>query len=104
MPSEPPSSFPRPGRDPRALAVGDRIRFVSLPAEWRAPGFQIDAASRTLMRTLITRRRSSRVARIDDASGYPWINARTRQQDGSVVHHEWLVTESTGWVAVRRRA
>ena len=85
--------------DPADLEVGDRIRFVALPDEWTAPGFSVHEESVEFMRTLVARRHSSRVARIDDR-GTRWIEARTRDGEGRTHWHEWDVRERTGWVKV----
>jgi hypothetical protein len=88
--------------DPRTLRVGQRVRFVAFPDEWRARGWSVPTGSKALMRTLITRGRPCRVAHIDE-DGYPWIDARTRRAGGRLVYHRWRIAEATGWVRVRRR-
>jgi hypothetical protein len=87
--------------DPRQLKVGDRVKFVSLPEEWRYPGNHIHRDSLAFMRKMIRRKSSSRVAMID-AWGYPWVRAVMFQR-GKWHHHSWLISESTGWRLVRRR-
>ena len=89
--------------DPRTLAVGDRVRFVSLPEEWERPGYYVHPESVEFMKTLIARKRSSRVCRIDE-HGIPWIDARTRDEDGKIGWHSWSIFESTGWVRAQRRS
>ncbi|MCA8942913.1 MAG: hypothetical protein KDB80_10175 [Planctomycetes bacterium] len=83
--------------DPRQLRVGDRIRFVALPDEWSAPGYFVHDESREFLQALIDRGRPSRVRRIDD-DGIPWIEARLRADDGTIVHHDWGIREASGWV------
>ncbi len=89
--------------DPRELRVGDRIRFVSLPEEWKNPDYHVRQESVDFMKLLISRRRSCRVAGIEE-DGYPWINARVRLEDGTIEHHGWGVYEATGWRKVQRRS
>lgn len=49
---------------PRRLKVGDRIRFVSLPEEWNAPGFYVHKSTVISMKALIRRGRWCRVSRL----------------------------------------
>ncbi|HKX46347.1 MAG TPA: hypothetical protein VJP77_06560, partial [Planctomycetota bacterium] len=88
--------------DPREIAVGDRVVFTALPGEWAAPRYRVPRGDRAFMKAMIARGRPARVFRID-VSGHPWIAARFRDPDGSPVHHDWLITEHTGWRRVRRR-
>jgi hypothetical protein len=87
--------------DPRALKVGDRVRFVSLPDEWRAPGFTVQRDDTQFMKTMIRRSWPSRVFRIDEY-GTPWIAARIRRK-GRVEYHMWGISEKTGWRLVCKR-
>jgi len=87
--------------DPKKLNVGDKVKFVALPDEWNAPGCDVDPESVAFMQAMIARNGPSRVCRIDDG-GYPWIHARMREGDETVVH-EWMIHETTGWRLVRKR-
>lgn len=89
--------------DPRTLRVGDRVRFVSLPRQWDAPEYRVDAEDVDFLQLLISRRRPCRVARVDEF-GYPWIDARTRDPDGKTVYHSWRIAEWTGWRRVVPRS
>jgi len=86
--------------DPKSLNVGDRIRFVSLPDEWQAPGYTVLDEDVEFMKTLIARGRPSRVYEIDEY-GTPWIAARIHV-DGQSEDHYWGIFERTGWRLVRR--
>lgn len=86
---------------PQSLKVGDLIRFVALPDEWSRPGRAVVPESIAFMQKMVTRRRPSRVAEIDEF-GYPWINARLREC-GTLRYHGWAIMESTGWRLVKRR-
>jgi len=88
--------------DPRTLQIGDRVRFVHLPDEWKAPGQSVHAESVRFIEALIARGRSSRIAGIDD-HGIPWFDARVPRDDGTMEHHSWGITESSGWRLVRPR-
>ena len=88
--------------DPLKLKIGDRVRFVSLPEEWKNTEYFVHKDCRKFMSRLIKRNRSSRVCEMDD-SGYPWIAARLRVGK-RVEHHKWLITESSGWVPVIPRS
>lgn len=85
--------------NPADLEVGDRIRFVAQPDEWSAPGYVVQSESVELLRTLVARRHSSRIARIDER-GTPWIEVRTRDEGGRTHWHAWSITERTGWMRV----
>ncbi len=67
--------------DPRELKVGDRVRFVSFPVEWKDPEYSVPEENRALMEILISRKSGCRVSWIAD-DGYPWLEARIRQEDG----------------------
>lgn len=88
--------------NPRELKIGDRVRFVSIPDGWSEPGFFVSKESRDFMNLLIARRGSSRIDEIDEF-GYPWITARVRNRDGTIHHHSWMITDTTGWTLVRKR-
>ncbi len=88
--------------NPKKLQIGDRIRFVTLPDEWDDPKFHVHDDTIELVTALVERGRSSRVCEIAD-DGYPWIKARLRQGDGTIVYHSLGIYEATGWVRVARR-
>lgn len=88
--------------NPLSLEIGDLVRFTSLPDEWSNPKFCLHRSSMAFMKKLIRRTWPSRVCRIDE-TGYPWIEARIRER-GKLVHHSWMITESTGWRLVARRS
>jgi len=88
--------------DPKQLAVGDRVVFSSIPAEWQSANYQVLPECRELMEILVARRGSSRVAWIDEY-GQPWIEVRVREKDGSLALHTWSIMETTGWRPVRKR-
>ena len=87
--------------DPKKLKVGDHIRFIALPEEWKDPKYGVPQESIDFMKTMISRSWPSRIAEFD-AFGYPLIHARIRKR-GRVYYHSWLITESTGWRKVRAR-
>jgi hypothetical protein len=87
--------------DPKLLKVGDRVRFVSIPTEWGAPGYVVPRDDMTFMKKMLKRTHPSRVHEIDYL-GYPWIRAITRHR-GKAVHHFWMIAESTGWRQVNHR-
>jgi len=87
--------------DPRTLKVGDKIRFISIPAEWASPTWKVPKESRRFMQHMLTRRFPSRVYEIDE-HGFPWIAARL-QIKGKIEHHTWAIKESTGWRKVHKR-
>ena len=87
--------------DPRKLKVGDRIKFVSLPDEWTAPGCVVSKKSIAFMKAMIARKWPSRICKITE-DGYPWIEARMKEGD-CTVYHGWRIYEKTGWRLVRKR-
>jgi hypothetical protein len=87
--------------NPKLLKVGDRVRFVSIPTEWSAPGYVVPRNDMAFMKTMIKRTWSSRVYEIDYL-GYPWIRAMTRHR-GKRAHHFWMIAESSGWRRVNGR-
>ncbi len=88
--------------DRKALKVGDRVRFVALPDEWRRPGFTVGRGDRDFMRAMIRRSFSSRIYEIDEY-GTPWIAARIWHRE-RWEYHWWGLFESTGWRKVERRS
>jgi len=87
--------------DPLLLKVGDFVRFVRIPDEWSQSGHHVPRETMAFMKKMIRRSWPSRISQLDD-SGYPWVEARIRER-GKLMHHIWLITESTGWRRVRRR-
>lgn len=87
--------------DPKSLKIGNRVCFTSLPDEWSRKGYTIQPESIRFMKVLIKRKRSARVAQIDE-HGCPWIHARIRVR-GILHHHSWAIVESTGWRLVKSR-
>ena len=88
--------------DPKALKVGDLVRFVTLPDEWSRPAHATPRDSIAFMKAMIKRTWPSRIARIDEY-GYPWIEARIFRR-GKWDYHSWAIIELTGWRRVERRA
>ena len=88
--------------NPKTLKLGDRVRFISIPEEWRDPGFQTWPCDRRFLQAMIKRTWPSRVCEVD-AWGYPWIHARMRRR-GRIEHHWWCISESTGWRKVAKRS
>lgn len=80
---------------PLELKVGDRVRFVSLPEEWKQPGYSIQRESVAFMKRMVKRTSPARVAMIDEY-GTPWIFAQTIER-GKKHYHSWAITEATGW-------
>jgi hypothetical protein len=83
------------------LRVGDRIRLVAEPPEWRQqPGYQLPPCTRRLWRLLIARRRPLRIYEVDEW-GVPWARCRVRGRGGW--EHHYLAIVEGGWVRVRPR-
>ena len=87
--------------DPKTLKVGDRVKFVSLPEEWKTPGYLLPAEDAAFMKAMVARTWPSRVYKIEE-DGAPWIAARMKQR-GIMHHHSWGIYEETGWRLVRKR-
>lgn len=83
------------------LRVGDRIRLIAEPPEWRRPGYHVPACTRRLVRRLIARGRPLRIREVDEW-GAPWIQCRFRRPGEGWEHHFLAITEG-GWVRVRGR-
>lgn len=83
------------------LEVGDRIRLVAEPPEWRQPGYHVPTSTRRLVRRLIARRRPLRIYEVDEW-GSPWVCCRFRRAAGDWEHHFLSITQG-GWVRVRPR-
>jgi hypothetical protein len=90
--------------DWRKLRVGDRIRFVSIPAEFLRPGYRVHRDTLRVYQRLIDRRRPVRVASLEAWGKWPapWIRCQFRRKDGSIEYH-WLMINHDGWVRVKRR-
>ena len=71
------------------------VRFISLPEEWKQPGYVIHRESKAFMKRMLDRKTSVRVAMIDEF-GTPWIFANTIER-GRRHYHSWAITEQTGW-------
>jgi len=87
--------------DPKKLKVGDLVRFVSLPEEWKNPEYVVQEESIEFMKIMVSRKWPSRVHEVDEW-GFPWIAARVKEK-GRIVRHTWGILEKTGWRLVRRR-
>jgi hypothetical protein len=85
----------------QALRVGDRIRLIAEPPEWRQPGYHAPPDTRRLVRRLIARGRPLRICEVDEW-GVPWVRCRVRRRTGSWEQHFVAITEG-GWVRVRKR-
>ena len=91
--------------DWRKLRVGDRIRFVSMPSERTRPGYFVHRETLRVYRRLIERRRSVRVAFLDDwgHEKAPWIRCQFRRKDGRIEYHSLMINHD-GWVRVKSPA
>jgi hypothetical protein len=87
--------------DPKLLEVGDRVRFVSLPEEWKDPGCSVQEEDKEFMKLMVKRTWPSRVCEIDEY-GHPWIAARIRVHDQYELH-TWAIIETMGWKKVQTR-
>jgi len=89
--------------NPRTLKIGDRVRFISIPEEWKQPGYGIQRESIAFMKRMLKRATPVRVTIIDEY-GTPWISAITIER-GKRNYHSWAITEETGWrmVVPRKR-
>ncbi len=83
------------------MRVGDRVRIVRLPPGCDEPGYTFHRDTRRLYKRLIARRRSLRVAKIDEY-GVPWVHSRFRLKDGRIEYHSLSLNDDT-WVKVRPR-
>src|SRR5580704_11884257 len=87
--------------DPKSLKVGDRVRFVSIPPEWSAPGYVVPREDMIFMKRMIKRSWPSRVYE-RDYLGYPWIRAVMRHGKKKVFHF-WMIADIDGWRKVDSR-
>ena len=87
--------------NPNELKIGDRVRFISLPEEWKQPGYIIHRESKAFMKRMLDRKTPVRVAMIDEF-GTPWIFANTIER-GRRHYHSWAITEQTGWRMIMPR-
>jgi hypothetical protein len=84
----------------QGLRVGDRIRLVTEPPEWRRTGYRLPPRTRRLWLLLMARRRPLRVDEVDEW-GAPWVCCRVRKR-GGWEHHQLAIVEG-GWVRVKPR-
>ena len=87
--------------DPKELKVGGKVKFFSLPEEWQEDGFYVHEESVDFMKAMIRRKGPSRICQVDQY-GYPWIEARIRE-NGKLVCHSWAIMEHSGWRRVKMR-
>jgi len=85
----------------RELKVGDRVRLTEFPPEYLREGCYIHPDMIRLYKKLLSRRRSLRVARIDEY-GEPWIDCKFRRRNGDWEWHT-LAISHTGIVRVKQR-
>ncbi len=83
----------------RTLRVGDRIRFVRVPAEFDRRACVVAADTRRLFECLVRRGRPHRIARIDDW-GLPWIDIQFRRRRGRRLYESLGILEDC-WVRVQ---
>lgn len=83
----------------QGLRVGDRIRLVAEPPEWRRPGYQLPPCTRRLWLLLMGCRRPLRVHEVDEW-GAPWVRCRVRKPGCGWEHHHLAIVEG-GWVRVK---
>jgi hypothetical protein len=83
------------------VRVGDRIRLVAEPPEWRQPGYHLPPCTRRLWLLLMARRRPLRVCEVH-AWGAPSVRCRVRMPSGGWEHHDLAIVEG-GWVPVQSR-
>jgi hypothetical protein len=89
--------------NPADLKVNDRIRIVSLPVKVGQEGYQIHDDTLRSYRALIKRRRSVRIARIDDW-GMPWFAFKLRRKNGAwESHYMGVAIDDQNWVKVVRK-
>jgi hypothetical protein len=87
---------------PADLKVGDRIRIVGMPGEG-VPNYYLHRDTKQVFKKLIARRRSVRIAEIDEY-GSPWYTCRFRTRSGRWELHYLAVLElDNNWVRVKPR-
>lgn len=82
----------------RELRVGDGVRPVADPPEWRQSGYHLPAETGALWKLLVARGRPLRVCEVDKW-GSPWVRCRVRTANGGWEHHFLALTHG-GWVRV----
>jgi len=80
------------------LKLGDRIRIVRLPPEWKTANYHVTRSTREVFRRLIARRRPIRINEIDER-GLPWIRCQFIGRTGRKEIH-FLVIDDGCWVRV----
>jgi hypothetical protein len=83
------------------LKVGDRVRLVEYPPEFLRPGIYMHRDTVRVYKRLVARRRSLRVAWIDEDGG-PWIECRFRRKNGKWEQH-FLLLNHRGLARVKCR-
>ena len=81
--------------NPQQLKVGDRVRFVSMPDEWRNSENIVPRESVAIMEVMIARSWPSRVYEVDEHAT-PWVAARIRKH-----RRIQLGYHGTHWLAPR---
>lgn len=74
------------------LKLGDKIRFVKRPDEWKEPGYCVHSEDVDFMDELIRRGESYTITDIDE---HPWIEVWIGAE-----HHIWALMENSGWEVV----
>ncbi len=87
--------------DPKALKVGDKVRFTSIPEEWNRLRITLHRDDLAFMKYVIARGRPSRVYEVDE-NGIPWVAMRIQGPKG-LEFHTWGIFEKTGWRKVSPR-
>ncbi len=81
------------------LKVGDRIRIIRQPG-LGVPGYYIHRDTKRVFAKLIARKRSVRIAWIDEY-GSPWYRCSFRSKRGRLEHHDLSVMDlDDNWVKV----
>lgn len=83
--------------NPKTLRIGDKIKFIERPDEWKAPGFIIFPECTEFMDQLIKQTLICTIQEIDEF-GQPWIHANVETSDTE--EHTWAIMEQTGWIKV----
>jgi hypothetical protein len=86
----------------RQLRVGDKIRLVEMPSEFRQTGYYVHRDTIAVYKKLLARRRPLRVWQID-RDGLPWIRCWFRRPNGRWEHH-YLAVNHSGLVRVKSRS
>lgn len=87
---------------PNDLGVGDRIRIIGIPGAG-VPGYYLHPDTKRVFKKLVARRRSVRIARIDEY-GSPWYVCRFRKKNGQWEWHSLAVCGlDNNWVRVKSR-